>query len=162
MLGLPEPAEPITDKEVYQGLYEKGFVIWISARFFVLGSDNTYWHSFRDYYPTNDPQWFTRSSLRSRFQQCGDDRLPIGGLAKAMSGPQKQYYAWLGCLKSPNSASITSEGVVVQKFQNGYVIEGVLDPPQSAYRQRIVLLNDSGWTSELIDKGGQYSVPAPH
>jgi hypothetical protein len=160
-LGSPYPYRRPCYEWSYQGLSENGFVIWTDCRFFELGLDHQYWHSFADPFPTNDLQWFTRATLRARFPECGD-RLPCCGLAKAMiEGPEKQFYSWLGCLQAENASSFAA-GVLLQRFQNGYVIEGVLDPPQSRYRRRFVLLNDAGWESESVDDHGQYFPPVLH
>jgi len=159
-LGSPHSYRKPSYRWAYQGLFEKGFVIWVDDRFFELSLDRQYWHSFADPFPTNDPKWFTASSLRAYFPSCGS-RLPIGGLAKAMLGEQKQYFAWLGCLQAENSSSQT-DGVVAQRFDNGYVIEGVLDPPQSSHRKRFILLDDSAWESESIDDTGKYYPNALH
>ncbi len=159
-LGTPYPYKPLIDPTSYQGLYENGFVLWIDGRFFELSLDRQYWTSFVDSFPASEARWFTRTTLRKDFPQCGD-RLPIGGLAKAMRGAQKQYYAWLGCLQAENSSSTTT-GVTIQQFSNGYVIEGVLNPPQSTYRNRIVLLNGGRWESEFMDSNGTFVINRLH
>ena len=82
-------------------------------------------------------------------------------MAKAMLGPQKQYYAWLGCLQGNNTASI-GMNVKVQQFANGYVIEGILNPPQSMYRNRIILINGGRWEQEFIDKSGKFVSTTPN
>ena len=159
-LGRPYAYEALVDQDVYQGLYENGFVLWVDGRFFELGLDGRYWASFPDPVPTNDPRWFARSTLRAAFPQCGD-RLPIGGVAKAMLGPQKQYYTWLGCLQGSNTASVGRK-VTAQRFANGYVIEGILNPPQSSYRNRIVLINDGRWEQERMDMSGTFYPMNPN
>jgi hypothetical protein len=159
-LGEPYPHKPLIDPMAYQGLYDNGFVLWVDGRFFELSLDHQYWASFLDSFPASEPRWFTRATLQKDFPQCGD-RLPIGGLAKAMKGPQKHFYAWLGCLQGENTASTTS-GVVLQQFSNGWVIEGVLNPPQSPYRTRILLINGDGWSSQPMDNTGHFVVNTPH
>jgi hypothetical protein len=159
-LGRPYTYKPLVDQSVYQGLYENGFVLWIDGRFFELYPEHQHWQLFPDAFPTSDPRWFNRSTLRTAFPRCGE-RLPIGGLAKSMLGPEKQYYAWLGCLQSETSASITQD-VKLQQFSNGWVAEGILNPPQSSYRNRIVLYSDGRWESELMDARGKFTEISPN
>jgi len=71
-----------------------------------------------------------------------------------MLGRQKQYYAWIGCLQAANAVSYI-DNVTLQRFERGYVIEGVLNPPQSRYRKRIVLLDGGGWKFENMDDSGK-------
>lgn len=78
-----------------------------------------------------------------------------------MLGPQKQYYEWLGCLQGDNTASLGTN-VIMQRFANGYVIEGILNPPQSSYRNRIVLINGGRWEREFMDKSGKFSLITPN
>lgn len=158
-LGSPYPYKPLMDPIVYQGLYENGFVIWADGRFFEMSLDHQYWASCLDSFPASEPRWFARATLQKEFPQCGD-RLPVAGLAKAMKGPQKQFYTWLGCLQAENTAS-TTRGVLVQQFSNGWVVEGVLNPPQSQYRTRVVLINGDGWSSQLIDNSGRFDAYTP-
>jgi hypothetical protein len=150
-LGFSYPFHESGNANVYQGEYENAFVIWIDGRFFQLGSDGQQWITMVEPIPTSDPKWFTRKFLKAKFPQCGQ-RIPLAGVAKALLGSQKYYWGWIGCPQTENSQSTVSD-VKLQQFENGWVLEGIAIPPQSQYRNRVILISGTNhWIKEVIDE----------